>query len=616
MKDLFKGELLRFRLWAIAAAVIHVAVLGFMARLVDLAQQPKLVYQVFGMVYAVAGVLLGLYQMGTYRRANHWLNLLHRPLHRLRIAGALCGAGGVVLAVAIALPILAVAGYQEALTARVVDVRHWLLPVAALLIAACGYLAGAYGMLANRRYSAAAALLPMAFMFSHAPGLAALAVQAIVLLSLAVLVGIAFKPQLDEPPRHPLAVAATALPVQVAAYFLLWMLGTGYEIGLTALGMHPLNGAQPAPTGYIAAGRMEPKERLLAGLASSRDADAPLWREQAALSDVFALYPMRDLPIRGQLTGTMQPLEFDESERPITWTFSHDRMRFVGRGSLDGRPRGELGVGEGNAPFPGPAMPIGGGYLATPTVAYQYDEDQHRVFPRVRLPAGEVFAGMPEAAGENIAVLSDRALYIYPGREAANTLDVLKPVLRMPMPGPVGKLSSVELMELLDGYLVSFTYTNGAWSGEAEPYQQVMIVNSGRSDGTGHVRQVSRRALTYDLPLAYTMRSWWLSPALRELCLSVQELLAPRDPLGAGDIPPPPRNIVLLAAVLCMLSLLGAIVLTRRRIATPLARWAWVLACGVVGLPALASLWLLYPATERATAPAPARMPAGAPVAG
>lgn len=611
MKDLFKGELLRFRLWAIAAAVVHVAGLGFMARLVDLAQQPKLVYQVFGMIYAALGVLLGLYQMGTYRRANHWVNLLHRPLHRLRIAGALCGAGGVVLAVAIALPILAVAGYQEALTARVVDARHWLLPVAALLIAACGYLAGAYAMLANRRYSAAAGMLPVVFMFSHAPGVAALAVQAIVLVSLAALVAIAFKPQLDEPPRNPLAVAATALPVQVAAYFLLWMLGTGYEIVLTALGEHPLNGAQPVQTGYIAAGRMEPKERLLAGLAPSRDADAPLWREQAALSDVFVLYPMRDLPIRNQLTGTMQPLEFSESERQVTWTFSHDRMRFVGRGTLDGRPRGELGVGADNAPFPGPAMPVGAAYLATPTIAYQYDEDQHRVFPRVRLPAGEVFASTPEAAGENIAVLSDRALYIYSGRDAANTLDELKPLLRMPMPGPVGKLSSIELMELLDGYLVSFTYTTGAWSGEAVPYQQVM-----RIDGNGRVSEVARRGLTYDLPLAYTMRGWWLSPALRELCLSLQDLLAPGNPLDAGDIPPPPRNIQLLAAVLCVLSLLGAIALTRRRIATPLARWTWVLACGVIGLPALASLWLLYPASARAGDAAPVRGRAAASFAG
>jgi hypothetical protein len=551
------------------------------------------------MIYAAAGMLLGLYQMGTYRRANHWLNLLHRPLHRLRIAGALCGAGFVLLAVAVALPILVIAGYQEALTARVVDARHWLLPVAALLIAACGYLGGAYAMLANRRYSAAAALLPTAFMFTQASGVAALAVQLLVLLILAVLVGIAFKPQLDEAPRHPLAVAATALPVQVGAYFLIWMLGFGYEIGLTAVGQHPLNGGQPSADGYIQAGRMEPKERLLAGLAASRDAGAPLWREQAALSDVFVLYPMRDLPIRGQLTGTMQPAEFSESERQVTWTFSHDRMRFVGRGMRDGRPRGELGVGADNAPFQGPAMPIGAVYLATPTVVYQYDEDQHRVFPRVELPAGEVFASTPEAAGENIAVLSNRALYIYPGREAANTLDMLEPVLRMPMPGSIGKLSSVELMELLDGYLVSFTYTNGAWSGEAAPYQQVM-----RIDGRGRVSEVSKRMLSYDLPLAYTMRNWWLSPVLRELCLSLQQAFAAPNPLAAGDIPPPPRHIVLLAGVLCFLSLLGAIALTARRAFTPLARWTWVLACGVVGVPGLASLWLMYPKAERPAATA------------
>jgi len=602
MKDLFKGELLRFRTWAIAAAAIHLVSLGYMARLFDLAQQPKLVYQVIAMVYATAGLLLGLYQMGTYRRANHWLNLLHRPVHRLRIAGALCGAGAVVLVVSVALPIIAIAAYQATLTARVVDLRHWLLPVAAVLIAACGYLAGAYAILANRRYSAAAALLPVVFLFSHAAGIAALAVQALVLLILAMLVGIAFKPQLDEPPRHPLAIAATALPVQVGAYFLIWMLGFGYEIGLTAIGKHPLNGVQPAATGYIAAGQMEPKERLLAGLASSRDPDAPLWREQAALSDVFALYPMRDLPIRNQLTGTMQPLMFDESERPVTWVFSHDRMRFVGRGSLDGQPRGELGVGEGNAPFPGPAMPIGGGYLATPTVAYQYDEDQQRVFPRIRLPAGEVFATTPEAAGENIVLLSNRALYIYPGREAANTLDVLQPVLRMPLPAPVGKLSSAELIELLDGYLVSFSYTNGAWSGEAVPYQQVM-----RIDGQGRVREVAKRMLSFDLPLAYTMRNWWLSPVLRELCLSLQDLLSSPSPLDAGEIPPPPRGIVMLAAMLCALSLLAAIVLTRRRAFTPLARWTWVLVCGVVGVPALVSLWLLFPATEHAPAVAPVR---------
>jgi hypothetical protein len=363
--------------------------------------------------------------------------------------------------------------------------------------------------------------------------------------------------------------------------------------------------------GYIQAARLEPKDRLLASLASSHDPDAPLWREQVALSDVFDLYPMRDLPVRNQLTGTMQPAEFTEPERQTTWVFSHDRMRFVGRGTLDGQPRGELGVGEDSAPFPGPAMPVGASYLATPTVVYQYDEDQHRVFPRVELPAGEVFASMPEAAGENIVVLSNRALYVYPGREAANTLDVLKPVLRMPLPAPVGKLSSAELIELLDGYLVAFDYTNGAWSGEAVPFQQVM-----RIDGQGRVHEVAKRTLSFDLPLAYTMRNWWLSPVLREVCLSLQGAFAAPNPLGLGKIPPPPRHIAMLAGVLCFLSLLGAIALTRRRAFAPLARWTWVLACGVVGLPALVSLWLLYPVAERTVATAPARARAVAALAG
>ena len=109
MKHFFSAEFMRFRTWAIAAFVVHLVVLGFMSRIVDLAQQPRVVYQVFGMVYMAAGILLGLYQMGSYRRANHWLNLLHRPLHRYRIALALCGAGAVVCLLAVALPIALIA---------------------------------------------------------------------------------------------------------------------------------------------------------------------------------------------------------------------------------------------------------------------------------------------------------------------------------------------------------------------------------------------------------------------------------------------------------------------------------------------------------------------------
>ncbi|QDH69101.1 hypothetical protein [Marilutibacter alkalisoli] len=93
MWDLFKAELLRFRNWALAFLAVHLVLLGFMARTTDLAQLTWENYSIIGAVYVLAGLLFGMYQAGTYRRPNQWLNLLHRPVLRLRIVTALFGAG-------------------------------------------------------------------------------------------------------------------------------------------------------------------------------------------------------------------------------------------------------------------------------------------------------------------------------------------------------------------------------------------------------------------------------------------------------------------------------------------------------------------------------------------
>lgn len=604
MIDLFKGELLRFRLWAAIAAFANVAVLGFMSRIVDLAQQPILVYQVFAAVYALAGIALGLYQMGSYRKPNHWLNLLHRPLHRLRIAGALTGAGTLLLLVAVALPIALVALYQETMTARVVDLRHWLLPIAGWLIAVSGYLAGAYTMVGNRRYSFAAFLLPNLFMYSQASGVAMLGVQVVAIGFLALLLAIAFKPDPAAPSRNPAAVLAVALPVQVGAYFLLWMLGFGVELFWTVSGTHPLNMPVPPKGGYIEADRAEGKDMLLMGIAGSRDPEAALWREQVALSDVYTRYPLRNLPRRGEMTN-LQPMEFTDGERNINWVFTHDRMRFVGYGTLDKRARGELGVGEETQlAFPAPTMPFAADYLYNAHAAYQYDDGQGRIYERIRLPQGEVMASPPEPAGDNLLVLSDRAAYFYPGREATNGLDLLQPLMRVPMPDQVGKLSRMDVVELLDGYLISYTYTWGVWSGELQhPYQQVL-----RVDGKGQAREVARRALSIDVPSLYTNRNTWLSPVIRAICLGAQDLFAAKDPLRAKP-EPMPAPVLWLAAACCLLSLLGAVWLSGKQAHSPRGRWAWVLLCGVVGLPALVSLWLMYPRRDTLPLAAPDSQP-------
>ncbi|MBS0214614.1 MAG: hypothetical protein JSR50_02545 [Proteobacteria bacterium] len=606
MIDLFKGELLRFRLWAAAAGLINLVVLGFLSRMVDMAQQPLFVYQVFAAVYAVAGILLGMYQMGAYRKPNQWLSLLHRPLHRLRIAGALTGAGALLLLAAVALPVVLVAIYQDTMTARVVDMRHWLLPVAGWLIAVSGYLAGAYAMVGNRRYSFAAFLLPNLFMYAQATGVAMLGVQCAVIAFLATMLAIAFKPDPAAPSRNPAAVLAIALPVQLGAYFLVWMLGYGVELAWTVTGTHPLNMPVPPKGGYIEADRAEGKDILLLGIERSRDPEAALWREQIALSDVYTAYPLRNLPVRNSLTN-LSPMEFADGDNNMLLVYSHDRARFVTRGLRNQRRIGEMGVGEEQAAFPAPTMPYGATYLYNAHAVYQYDGGQRRIFERIHLPQGEVIAGPPEPAGDNILMLSDRAAYFYPGREAMNGLDLLQPLMRVPMPGAVGNLSRVDVVELLDGYLVSYTYSWGVWSGELQhPFQQVL-----RVDGNGQAREVARRALSIDLPPIYTNRNTWLSPVLRAICLGAQDLFAAKDPLRAKP-EPMSRQVMWLAGACCLLALLGAIWLTGRQAHSPRGRWGWVLLCGVVGLPALASLWLMYPRRETLSLAAPGAQPAAA----
>jgi hypothetical protein len=603
MRDLFRAELLRFRSWAIAGALLHLLVLAFLSRVTDLAQQSLLVYRAFGGLYALAGLLLGLFQMGSYRRPNTWLNLLHRPLPGWRIAAALLGAGIVLLAVAIALPILAIAAYQHGMTARVVDARHWLFPLAALLIAGCGYLAGAYCMLGGRRYSTCALVFLVLLATSQAVGPRVLLLQAMAMLWLAAMVLAAFKPDLSAPPRTLAATVVTALPLQAGVYLLVLLLGFGIEMLWIMQGTHPNNMSVPPPGGPNETERMTAQERMLAGLAASRAPQAPLWREQVPLSEVHRIgAQLAAAPVRNELThAPMAQMAFDDGERRVRWVFSHDRMRFEGYRLTDGRHFGELGVGADDAAFPAPAqvagslpaLPKGDGVLVAGNTLYQYASASSQALPRIRLPAGEILAGVT-AVGENLVVLSDRALYFFDGRDAATGDTLPSPRQRLPIPGRIGDLRDIDLIELVDGYLVSFSFTSYAYQlTGAAPYQSIVWMDDG-----GHTTPVARRALIYDYPALYRYKAWWPSPALYALRVGALGLFAVPDPLDAMAPPPIPRDMLVLAGTLMLLSLLAAVRLSRRCTLSAPARVAWVLACGVIGLPALASLWLLYPARE------------------
>jgi len=592
MTDLFKSELLRFRYWAIAYALLHLGVLGFFARMVDPLQQPDMVYQVVAAVYALSGLLLGLYQMGTYRRPNTWLNLLHRPLPHWQVAAALLLAAAALLLVAIAMPLGVVMAGQATWTARVVDARHGLLPIAALLIALCAYLAGVFSMLAPKRHAAAGLLVCLLLTASFAVGTSALLVQGLLLLWLLVLVAGAFQPDLARPPRRLHALVAVSLTVQMAVYVLLVFASLGFQLLWMLQGSHPLNSTPPAG-GYVEASRADGADLMAAGLASSSAVEAPVWREQVRLAEVFSWQRQFDaLPIRNEL-GNIAPMEFDDDARRLRWIFSHDRMRFMGVSLGDAQPAGTLGIGPKQLPFPQPALPIGGKFVASAGTVYAYDTQHRMMLPRIVLPAGETLAMPPSKMGEVVVVMSDRALYTFDARAFADGDSVLEPRLRIDLPGRIGDLDRVDMIELIDGYLVSFVFGLGSTDGPGLPVQTTMQV-----PGDGQAIEVARRELRPDFPLALRYYSWWLSPALHELRKFATHAFAPSLPLRAQSPPPIPASIKQLAAGLMLLSLLASLWLSRRQGLPRAGRASWALAGAAAGLPALLAQRLIHPNRE------------------
>jgi hypothetical protein len=602
MWDLIKAEWLRFRGWAMALAILHLAVLGFLSRLMDLAQQPLLVFRLFAGVYALAGLLLGLYQMGTYRRPSSWLNLLHRPLPHWQVATALLGASAALLSLAVLLPLLVIAGWQDVLSTRVFDMRHWLLPLSAWLIAFFSYLIGSYCMLAGRRYAAGALAFLLVLATIGTTGTAAVAMQALLVLWLVAMVFVAFKPDLGQTPQSAPAIVLTALPLQLAVYMAFGVLAITAEMIWIAQGSHPLNTSEPIPGSLIELSRMEPKDRMLAGLSAATTDEAALLREQVALSEVTSLSSqISQSPVRNGLSNAT-PTMFVDDKRHLEWTFSHDSMRFEGRGVADGKRVESLGIGESNVAFASPALPAGqlpgmakgDRILIAGNTAYQYNSVNRQVLPRIQLPDGEMLTGM-QPIGQSFAVLSNRGLYFFDGRDVVGNSQLLTPRLRLPIPGPYGDLDNIELIELVDGYLVSFSFL--AYAHEIfspQPYQLVV-----RADNEGDAVTVARREVPYAFPALHRYRMWIPSPVIHALANLPEMGISAPDPIKASAWAPAPDGIKWTAGILLLLSAAGAIWLTGRQALSTMTRVVWVLACAIIGLPALICLWLFYPSRER-----------------
>lgn len=587
MFELYKAECRRFRWWALGAGALHAGTLLFFDRVVDPLQQPAMIYQMVAAIYAGAGVLLGLFQAGSYARINQWIALLHRPLSPRRVLVAVAGGSATMLAAAVLVPIALLLVGHDLIGSRFVDARHWLLGLSGVLIALIGLMGGIYAALSPRRYGwlvLIPALLPTV---SMAVGWAAVAVQAGVLILLALLVASVFKPDLAEPPHTVMGLGGTALAAAMGAYLLLVVAGDlVFQTLWIATGTHPLNGVPPRG-GVTEATRADGAVLMEAGLAGRQDDQARIWREQVRLSEVFGVTPtIKWLPVRGELTNAA-PMEFDDDRRGARWTFSHDDMRFHGVRLSDGAALGTLAVDGG---FEAPPLPIDGGRLIAGGSLFAFDTDDGAIHRRIRLPAGETIVAPPSMVGTALAVASNRALRLYDARVLDGNQGSETPLATVPLPAPVGGLMRLDLIELLDGYLVSFTYARGGVDGPANAWQQVVQVK-----GTGPGQLVSGRPLAPDFPFVTRFAPYWISPALK-----VARDLA--ENAGGGAVPMAerepvriPLSIWIAAGLLALLSAAGAALLAKLRQLGLRAGAAWTLATLALGPPMLLAFWLIRP---------------------
>lgn len=608
MKDLIYSELRRFRWLALVAFTVHLLVLLFLNRVSNLLQQSFLEGLPMLFIFLAMGLALAVVQVGSYRKPSQWAWLIHRPMAPSRIFGSLLLSALILLILTIFLPIILLLLGTEFFTARVVDLRHYLMSVHVLAFALMAWMAGAHACVSRSRAAIAVLFAPLLVALHLASTVTLLLPVSLALGWLAFITLRSFRANREAPIYGTATLLATALPLQLGLFLLcvvLWRFL--FVTGSILVGVDPLNTDYPPEGGLIATERAKPSAEIALGLAHSNDPRAASWREQMPLLEPLRIGPyLKRFPVRQLLSNLQQPTSWYDEERRISWTFSHDRMLFVGRDPESGAARGMFGLHGAGDTTPFDVIPVvtESGDLLSPHTLYGIDKETQQVSLRVALNGGEQFTAMPQTQFGRLVLLTNQRLLVL--REDRRIAANIKPLVmdwELVLPRGPQHLDFISLVELMDGWLVSFVYDNGMrqigfnqFNVVAQPWQQVQFV-----DADGHAAVVSERKINADFP-ALHRSDWWLSPLL-EYITTFPEVTLEKGLTWPMKLTPLPRVPVLQTAAVFMLLLSAGIAWWWLRGANiPRARRrVWLASCALLGLPALLSLFLLEPREVKAS---------------
>jgi hypothetical protein len=584
---------------AAIVAVCHGIGLVLISRVADVSQLGHDDQGALLVVYVLVGLTLSLLQVGSYRQGSRWLWLIHRPLPPSRIFAALALSALAALSVAVIAPLLLFLLAADVLTTQVVDSRHYVALFHVLTFTMMAWLAGSHACTSRHRLTVIVLLAPL-LMAWHMASVWWLFPP--VLIALAWLVFIArhsFRADRDAPIARHRVLLLTALPLQLAFFVI------GFQFTKAGVGLVNLLSRSPGRTilatdtdvDVNAAVRNIDITFFAKGLERGRDARVPGWREQLPLLKMGGVQPdIARFPVRHQF-GNLAPPRWDD-KRNIKWTFSHDRMLFLGREPNTGTTHGWWGTHGVDSLTPFGEVPVSG---MTRRTLYVVDDETQRQHELVRLPEGEWFTGRPVNALDRLLLLTNKRLLVYrPDREALSSF--APPALDWQLPLAPGEAAplAVSLVELLDGWLVSLFYSDArefdGFKSFIDPWQQVVHIDTnGASTVIAERRGIHDHSVSFTGSVLVPVASWWLSPALYSVA-HVPDLLETglTQPPRFEPLPRVPMFYV-MALALMLVSVAGGHAWLRGTQTTASRRRLWLGSCAVLGLPALLSLMCLEP---------------------
>jgi len=608
MFELGKSEFIRYQKWAILVCVILLGTFGFISKikpfLDPVSEQTALIY----LLFISGSFAFGIIQMALHKRVNHWTYLIHRPIKTSHIYFAICCAGIAIIALGFGLPYLIMVTGLDTFGSTIVDTRHYLYVLFIILTCIMSYLIGSLVVLNASWGSALLLIMLVVVLAPQADNDFTQFFPVIFIIAVLLYLNVkSFKPDLSRHLNQPLSLVLLSVPMSFALSFCLILSSTVfYHIPKFIAGNHP--DTNPVEGSYRFLWEYDAKEfpayileNIDTVLAKQMVQQAKLADEEWIDADVWTF------PRKGQFYINDKQYSLKHSGTNSVWQFSHDEMLLIGLHKTTGETIGIVGRNGfienssevmDNQRFENVPFLLGEKNFMTKTRIYQVNFDEKLLEVKYQLQDGEHFIGIPQLNAHFVAVATNINILMFDTRTYKNEYLKLTPDYVVPHPVATRFLHGVKSYRLADGYLL--TYFNQHHFGYDKPGAEAYYVNL-----AGEMTLVGSRQFTiYSHPAWIRHLQYLISPVIFASQNIMFHMLEKEDTshLGLSEIRSiqHPTDVNLIAIFLHFISVLGAILLSRKHKLSASQIATWVSLCAFLSLPALCSMLLLTPwKTER-----------------